>query len=138
MSSTQSYSQAQGGSRLRRGEFLAVGQQLVSPNGSYVAEILNNNCFALRRKKPDGSYDMIWSTPTGASAAQLILQWNGDLGLTNQAKGVWWNTATDQPYKDPVLVLRDDGMLYIDETDVPWRAEKTNVSPHPADREGVI
>jgi hypothetical protein len=133
--SLQPYSTvAAGSSRLRRGESLPSGRQLVSPNGNYVAEIISNFYLTLRRKSSGSSQpETIWSTPFGppGGGTELVLQWNGDLALINYSNTtVWWTTGTEQAWRDPVLVLRDDGSFLLENSDVPWKAEKTIVSPH--------
>lgn len=119
---------AKGSSRLRRGEYLPAGQQLVSPNGAYACEILNNAYLALRRRTQAGAYELIWISDFVPKASKVLLQWNGDLVLSSETERPTWKSGTEQAYKDPVLVLSDDGSLSLDNTDIPWRTRNI-VSP---------
>lgn len=101
-------SAAAGEGELRPGEVLAVGQALVSPDGSQTLVVQADGGLALFGDDPDPR----WVAGPALPGSQLVVGVDGDITLTSRDGTVGWRpdlTATPGSR----LVLQDDGDVVV-------------------------
>jgi len=135
---------ARNSDRLKADEYLPDGRQLISKNGRWVAEVVDNSYLAIRQRGLLDKEGLFWiSKPAlrhlGAGNAVLVLRSRGNLVLTTDIDArdnFLWETETDRPlHKDPLtLILKDDGTLWLgveSRSDEVW-SRRQNVRPFPS------
>jgi L,D-peptidoglycan transpeptidase YkuD (ErfK/YbiS/YcfS/YnhG family) len=112
------------GQVLSSGQQLALGQQLVSPNGSYVFLMQGDGNAVVYR-----SGSALWATGTGVAGTVLVMQGDGNLvAYAPGARPVWdTHTGTNPGAR---VVMQDDGNLVVYRPDgtAVW-ASKSSASP---------
>lgn len=95
---------------LKSGASLAVGQQLVSENGTFNMILQTDGNFVLYR-----GTKALWASNTqGVDAAKVTMEKGGNLVLLDTGNNVVWESATDgEP--GAYLIVQDDGnaVIYI-------------------------
>ena len=96
-----------GPAELPAGQSLSTGQQLVSPDGRFVAALQSDGNFVLYGP---GNRALFSSGTGGTGNARLVMQTDGNLVLYG-ATGARWQTATSG--SGGLLALQNDGNLVV-------------------------
>lgn len=107
------------GNILRVNERLAIGQSLVSPNGTFSLLMQTDSNLAAYRGPPTTTANVYFATntewlPSGQRPQYLAMQKDGNCVLYDPSGAARWSTGTYGPdFVDPYFSVQDDGNLVV-------------------------